>query len=138
MMIGFFFDPSHPPEAEMAQRCWDFYLQQGQSVNKEGLTHILNTRSGELVVLGAARHFDPNQQFTRSDLALAIGEDDARVFSWIRQLGRPEKKFGMKVFDHHPGGSYSLSPAMHEAIITLSDTSTHSQGETDDTPSAST
>ena len=120
MLIGFFFDPGDPAEAEMLNRCMDFYQQQRQGVNEQGLKHILGTRSGELIVLGAARHFQPDQPFTRTELAEAIGETEGRVFSWIRQLGRPEKKFNMRIFTHHSDGSYSLSPQMHSAVVSLS------------------
>jgi len=119
MLISFIFDTSIPAEAEMADRCWEFQRQQQRGVNEVGLAHILSTRSGQLVVLGGARHFQPDQRFTRADLAQAIGEEEDRVFSWIRQLGRPEKKYRMRVFVHHDDSSYSLTPHMHEAILRL-------------------
>ena len=120
MLVGFFFDPSKLDEAEMADRCWEFYRQQRLGVNEEGLAHILGTRSGELIVRGAAQNFEPEQHFSRAELAAAIGHPDDAVFSWIRQLGRPEKKFAMKVFQHHDDGTYSLSRQMHAAILRLS------------------
>ena len=119
MQVGFFFDTSVPEEAEMANRCWEFQRQQQLGVNEDGVLHILGTRSGERVVLGAARNFAPDQHFSRSDLAAAIGEKEEVVFSWIRQLGRPEKKYGMRVFKHHDDGTYTLSEHMHEAILRL-------------------
>ena len=119
MLVSFIFDTAIPAEAEMAERCWDFQRQQRLGVNEDGLAHILGTRSGQLVVLGAARHFQPDQPFTRAALGEAIGHDEESVFSWIRQLGRPEKKYGMRVFTHHDDGSYSLTPPMHAAILRI-------------------
>jgi hypothetical protein len=119
MLVGFYFDTRIPAEAEMAERCWEFQKQQRLTVNETGLAHILGTRSGQLVVAGAAQHFRPGQQFTRAELARAIGHDEESVASWIRQLGRPEKKFRMRVFVHHDDGSYSLTQNMHEAILRL-------------------
>jgi hypothetical protein len=70
-------------------------------------------------VFGAATNFQPGQHFTRANLAQAIRQDEGSVFSWIRQLGRPEKKFGMRVFVRHEDGSYTLSPQMREAVLRL-------------------
>jgi hypothetical protein len=119
MLVSFIFDTTVPEEADIAERCWEFQRQQRLGVNEEGLAHILGTRSGKLVVLGAARRFQADQPFTRASLAEAIGHDEDSVFSWIRQLGRPEKKYGMRVFTHHDDGSYSLTQPMHEAILRL-------------------
>jgi hypothetical protein len=121
MYVSFSFDTTVAAEAEMAERCWEFQRQQRLGVNEAGLIHILETRSGQLVVRGAATHFRPDEHFTRADLSRAIGHPEDTVFSWVRQLGRPEKKYGMKVFVHHEDGSYSLTPQMHEAIVRLAD-----------------
>jgi hypothetical protein len=121
MLVGFMFETNVPEEAEMAEKCWEFQRQQRLGVNEAGLAHIVNTVSGQRVVVGAASNFQPSQRFTRADLAAAIGEDEQSVFSWIRQLGRPERKFGMKVFTHHDDGSYSIAENMHVAILRLAE-----------------
>lgn len=122
MLVAYLFDTNVPAEFEMAERCREFERQLRLGVNEEGLQHILRTKSGELVVLGAARHFRPGQQFTRADLAQAIGESEDSVFSWVRQLGRTERLYAMRVFTHHDDGTYTLSPQMHEAILRLAAT----------------
>jgi hypothetical protein len=108
-----------PAEAAMAETCMAFERQQRLGVNEAAIRHILRKRTGQLIVLGAAQHFKPDEAFTRADLAQAIGKDEASVFSWIRQLGRSEKKFRMRVFNRAKGGKYSLTPQMHEAILRL-------------------
>jgi hypothetical protein len=56
---------------------------------------------------------------SRADLAQALGTEEVRMFSWIRQLGRPESRFGITVFQRHDEGAYLPSQAMHDAVTQL-------------------
>jgi hypothetical protein len=119
MFVAFFFDDTNPSEREQIERNLQFYRQRTTGVNVEALEHILDTVSGQNVVAGAVRHFQPDQRFSRHDLADALGTDESRVFAWVRQLGRPESRYGVSVFRRHEDGNYSVSPAMHAAIAQL-------------------
>jgi hypothetical protein len=118
LLVGVFLDPSVPAEREQIERIFQFYRQRTTGVNMEALAHILATVSGQNVVAGAARHFNPDQRFSRADLAQALGTDEASVFAWVRQLGRPESRYGISVFQRHDG-TYSLSEAMHAAVMQI-------------------
>jgi hypothetical protein len=124
MQIGFFFNTEVPAEAEMIERNLEFERRQRTGVNEEGLRHILGTETGKRIVLGAAEHFRPRQIFSRAILAAAIGEPESSVFSWIRQLGRPEARYGMRVFEKHSVDDethYSLSQPIFDAICRIRD-----------------
>jgi len=119
MFVAFFFDDTNPSEREQIERNLQFYRQRTTGVNTEALTHILETVSGQKVVAGAVRNFEPEQHFNRADLARALDTDEPTVFAWIRQLGRPESRYGISVFRRHNDGTYSLSQAMHAALLQI-------------------
>jgi hypothetical protein len=116
MFVAFLFDDSIPSEREQIDRNLRFYRQRVTGVNVEALRHILATISGRKVVAAAALDFDPGERFDRADLARLLDTDEATVFAWVRQLGRPESRYGISVFQRHDDGSYSLSREMHAAL----------------------
>jgi hypothetical protein len=124
MLVGFFYDPSKPNERDMIRANMAFYATETTGVNEPALTHILATTSGKNIVGAAAQHFAPGQRFNRADLARVLTTDDApvddaKVFAWIRQLGRPESRFGVSILQRHGDGTYSLAERMHAAILRI-------------------
>lgn len=88
-------------------------------VDEIALAHILATTSGRKILSAAAQHFTSKQRFTRAELAEVLDTDEATIFAWIRQLGRPEKRFGFSTLQRHDDGSYSLSKQMRDAILRI-------------------
>ncbi len=78
--------------------------------------HILATKSGQSLLSAAVTYYGPHEQFTVASLASKIGAKDSDVANWVRQIGRPEKKFGIKVIERHGDGSYTLTEEMHARI----------------------
>jgi hypothetical protein len=89
---------------------------------KEFVQHIVGTTSGKLAVVAAHSYGPgPNHEFTLNDLAMATGISKPTADSWMRQLGRPEKKFKRRVFegrwdDSIGANRYHLTPEIHAAI----------------------
>jgi hypothetical protein len=121
MMVSFTFDLNVPAERQEVERLWALQTQPSSGVDEEKVKQICATRAGQLVLVGAARHFAPGEIFTRHSLAEATGHRENQVFSWICQLGRPQKRLGIRVFDSHTqpdgGTAYSLSPEMHATVL---------------------
>jgi len=92
-------------------------------VNETALTaalaHMIGTASGGKLLPAAAKNYRAGQRFTRADLAEVLGTSEATVWAWIRQLGRPEKRLRVTVFERHNDGSYSLTKPIRDAILKL-------------------
>jgi hypothetical protein len=121
MMVYFGFDLEVPAERREAERLWELRASRTEGIDERKVREICSKRAGQLVIVGAARHFAANQVFTRQSLAAAIGHTEGQVSAWVRQLGRPEKRLGVRIFEKHnqPDGTtaYSLSPTMHAAVL---------------------
>ena len=88
--------------------------------SEPSLTYLLlKTKSGRKVLGAAAKHFASGERFTRADLARVLNTDEATVWAWIRQLGRPEKRLAISVLDRHGDGSYSVSDPVRTAILKI-------------------
>jgi hypothetical protein len=118
MQVSVIFDLDVPEERDLLEHVLDARKVRG--VSREFVRHIVGTTSGQLAVK-AAQNYQPNDEFTLEDLATLIGVEKATVDSWMRQLGRPEKRFGQRIFqgrwDSAAGRNrYHLLPEVHAAI----------------------
>lgn len=121
MIVYFGFNLEVPAERREAERLWEMRAGRNGGIDERKVREICSTQAGQLVIVGAARHFAASQVFTRQSLADAIGHTESQVSAWVRQLGRPEKRLGVRVFEKHKqpdgGTAYSLSPTMHAAVL---------------------
>jgi hypothetical protein len=115
--------------ADLSEKPLDSFT--GMTKRNLFIRHILKTKVGRRLILPAAERYGPGENFTMSDLAELIDVGFTQpeitkqrrveiVFAWIRQLGRPEKKWDMKLFnvkkEEDKPVSYSFVPEMLEAI----------------------
>lgn len=76
---------------------------------------ILSTETGKKLVEPAVEHFNAGQEFTTQDLATHLNEHLGTVQSWIRVLGRPEKRAGVKMFGQR-NGHYFIPASVHLGV----------------------
>ncbi len=80
---------------------------------------VKRAKVGRTFVVPLAGAITPGQAYTAQDFAniLGAGWSPKKVAAKLNVMGRPEKRFGTRVFSRTAPGSYTLTQAMKDAIL---------------------
>lgn len=84
---------------------------------------VKNSRVGQIFVVPLANAITPGQSYSAQDLATILNGNGGttwtpkRVAAKLNVLGRPEKRFGSRIFTRTSPGQYTLTAAMKTAIL---------------------
>ncbi len=119
MKVSIEFDLGNLEERELLEHVLD--SRNARGISRSFIRDLKRTKSGK-VAMEAAKVFNPDQEFTIEELANVMKASQDEVRSWLRHLGRTEKRYSSKVFKIRwdVGEScnyYHLSPEMHTLLV---------------------
>jgi hypothetical protein len=119
--VTYGFDSADLQDQMWIQRIYEYKRQRANGVPYELLRRVLKTRAGRAFVLPLAQTMTPGQAYTANELGTLLGRGwtARRVGSKLTVLGRPESRFGVRIFERPSEGQYAITPAMKEAILGL-------------------
>jgi hypothetical protein len=113
------FDSSDPDDARWIQRILTHKRGKAVGVPVDLVKRVKRSKVGRTFVTPLASAINPGQGYSAQDLAniLGTGWTPKKVAAKLNVLGRPEKRFGVRIFARSAPGSYTLTPAMKDAIL---------------------
>lgn len=123
--VTFGFDSSDPHDQvviEMINAYKNSRLRQGVGPSNNEVhfaRHILATKTGRLFVTPLLSQMSTDARYTASEMGrmLGAGWTPSKVASKLRVLGRPEKTYGVRLFERVNENEYRLSQSMKEALM---------------------
>jgi hypothetical protein len=115
----FGFDSSDLEDQRWIARIMAHRRSKATGVSIDLVKRVKRARVGEIFVVPLANAITPSQSYSAQDLAniLGAGWTPKRVAAKLNVLGRPEKRFGSRIFTRPVPGAYTLSQAMKDAIL---------------------
>lgn len=113
------FSLSDPQDVADVERIIARRKGQAQGVPTELISHVMETKAGRTFVKPVVQAMVAGQSYTAADLAVLLGEENwnaRRVASKMTVLGRPEKRFNIRIFERPTEGHYMVTAAMKAAI----------------------
>ena len=117
--IFFGFDSTDPDDRKWITRITAHKQGKANGVPIDLVRRINQTGVGKSFVDPLVKTMVPGQQYTAQQLAtiLGTGWTPKRVASKLNVMGRPEKKFGVRIFQRPSPGTYGIAQAMKDAIL---------------------
>ena len=117
--VFFGFDSSDPDDRKWIDRIIANKQGKATGVPVDLVRRINNTRVGKFFVDPLAKAMTPGKQYSAQQLAelLGTGWTPKKVASKFNVMGRPEKKFGVRIFQRPAPGTYAIAEQMKEAIL---------------------
>jgi hypothetical protein len=117
--VSFAFDMADTQDKLWIDRIMDYKRNRALGVPHDLVRRVKRTKVFRDFIEPLARAISAGQQYTAAQLAgmLGAGWTTGRVKSKLFVLGRPESRYGARIFDRPSSGHYSLTAAMKEALL---------------------
>ena len=115
----FGFDSADPDDARWINRILAYRQGRASGVPVDLVKRVKKAKVGRIFVIPLAQAMTPGQQYTAAQLAgiLGAGWTPKRVAAKLNVMGRPEKRFNVRIFQRPAPGTYALSQSMRDAIL---------------------
>lgn len=119
----FGFDSTDVEEQRWINRILAFRRGKATGVPIDLVKRVKRSKVGRTFVSPLASAITANQAYSAQDLATILnglgstGWTPKKVAAKLNVLGRPEKRFGTRIFTRLAAGSYTLTQPMKDAIL---------------------
>lgn len=115
----FGFDSTDKDDARWISDILKYRRDKASGVPLNLIRRVKRSWVGRTFVSPLAQAMTPGQAYSAAQLAAMLGTSwtAKKVASKLNVLGRPEKRFGVRIFARPTPGNYSLTQAMRDAIL---------------------
>jgi hypothetical protein len=120
----FGFDSTDIEEQRWISRILAYRRGKATGVPIDLVKRVKCSKVGRTFVSPLASAITPNQSYSAQDLATILNNNGTigtwtpkKVAAKLNVLGRPEKRFGTRIFTRLAAGSYTLTQPMKDAIL---------------------
>jgi hypothetical protein len=115
----FGFDSGDPDDLRWISRILAHKRGKATGVFVDLVKRVKRSKVGRTFVIPLANAINPGQAYSAQDLAtlLGTGWTPKKVAAKLNVMGRPEKRYGTRIFKRPAPGSYTLTQPMKAAIL---------------------